>query len=169
MQDCAGLIHAKLPHDQGCSVPGEYAFPDYTEGDATCRVAVGRVISAASVHCARRGQPEPLLCLFGKQFERADGSVPEERADQIRAPRAPYPGDPRDALPAEISLRPVCHPHTLLGVPVPYLRQVAQGRLGEGNRNFRHMANSAPSDALLPRSTLHALPLYQPGLPQPPA
>lgn len=47
--------------------------PDYTEGDATCRVAVGRVINAAGVHCARREQPELVQDLCGRQFERVDG------------------------------------------------------------------------------------------------
>ena len=73
MQDRAGLIHAKLPHDQRCSVTGESAFAEYTEGDATYHVAVRLVINAAGVHCARRGQPEPVQDLFGRQFERADG------------------------------------------------------------------------------------------------
>jgi hypothetical protein len=71
--NCAGLTHAKLPHDQRCSVTGESAFAEYTEGDATCHVRVGLVISAAGVHCARNGQPESVLGLFGKQFEKADG------------------------------------------------------------------------------------------------
>jgi len=73
MQDCAGLIHAKLPHDQRCSITGESAFAEYTEGDATYHVAVRLVINAASVHYARRVQPEPVPGLFGKQFEKADG------------------------------------------------------------------------------------------------